>query len=134
MSARNTRPPPDGRKPSRYHREVLKQADWDGAVAVAMGGEGSTAANGFWAALNIVTTLRLPMIFSIENNNYGLSVPSELQTPCGDITANLACFQNLLTIDVDGTDPENAWQAVCQAFEHAAMAQDRSCCSSTWCG
>jgi len=55
-----------------YHREVLKQAEWEGAVAVAMGGEGSTAANGFWAALNIVTTMRLPMIFSIENNNYGL--------------------------------------------------------------
>ncbi len=47
-----------------YHRDVLKQTDWEGAVAVAMGGEGSTAANGFWAALNIVTTLRLPMIFA----------------------------------------------------------------------
>lgn len=102
-----------------YHRDVLKEADWDGAVAVAMGGEGSTAANGFWAALNIVTTLRLPMIFSIENNNYGLSVPSELQTPCGDITGNLSCFQNLLTIDADGTEPEQAWQAICQAVEHA---------------
>ncbi len=102
-----------------YHREVLKQAEWEGAIAVAMGGEGSTAANGFWAALNIVTTLRLPMIFSIENNNYGLSTPSELQTPCGDITGNLSCFQNLLTIDADGTDPEQAWQAVCQAFEYA---------------
>ena len=102
-----------------YHREVLKQAEWEGAIAVAMGGEGSTAANGFWAALNIVTTLRLPMIFSIENNNYGLSTPSELQTPCGDITGNLSCFANLLTIDADGTDPEQAWQAVCQAFEYA---------------
>jgi 2-oxoisovalerate dehydrogenase E1 component len=102
-----------------YHRDVLKQAEWEGAVAVAMGGEGSTAANGFWAALNIVTTLRLPMIFSIENNNYGLSVPSELQTPCGDITGNLSCFANLLTIDADGTDPEQAWQAICQAVEHA---------------
>jgi 2-oxoisovalerate dehydrogenase E1 component len=102
-----------------YHRDVLKQADWEGAVAIAMGGEGSTAANGFWAALNIVTTLRLPMIFSIENNNYGLSVPSELQTPCGDITGNLSCFANLLTLDADGTDPEQAWQAICQAVEHA---------------
>jgi len=102
-----------------YHREVLKQAEWEGAIAVAMGGEGSTAANGFWAALNIVTTLRLPMIFSIENNNYGLSTPSELQTPCGDITGNLSCFANLLTIDADGTDPEQAWRAICQAVEHA---------------
>jgi len=101
-----------------YHRDVLKQAEWEGAVAVAMGGEGSTAANGFWAALNIVTTLQLPMIFSIENNNYGLSVPSELQTPCGDITGNLSCFANLLTLDADGTDPEQAWQAICQAVDH----------------
>ncbi len=102
-----------------YHRDMLEQTDWNGAIAVAMGGEGSTAANGFWAALNIVTTLQLPMVFSIENNNYGLSVPSELQTPCGDITGNLSCFANLLTVDADGTDPAQAWQAICQAVEHA---------------
>lgn len=40
----------------RYHTQVLEDAAWNGAIAVAMGGEGSVAANGFWAALNIGTT------------------------------------------------------------------------------
>src|SRR5206468_6036218 len=37
----------------RYRADVLGQAEWRGAVAVAMGGDGSTATAGFWAALNI---------------------------------------------------------------------------------
>ncbi|MEK7328716.1 MAG: thiamine pyrophosphate-dependent enzyme, partial [Chloroflexota bacterium] len=43
-----------------YHARVLGEKDWEGAIAVALGGDGSVAANGFWAALNIAATLRLP--------------------------------------------------------------------------
>ena len=52
-----------------YRRHVLDEPEWEGAIAVALGGDGSTAANGFWAALNIVTTLNLPMLFFIEDNS-----------------------------------------------------------------
>ena len=79
----------------RYRNQVLNESAWGGAIAVALGGEGSTAANGFWAAMNMVTTLHLPYLFFIEDNHYGLSVPSDLQTPNGDIAANLASFTNL---------------------------------------
>jgi len=106
-----------------YRQRVLKEGSWKGALAVAMGGEGSTAANGFWAALNIVTTLRLPMIFCIENNCYGLSVPADLQTPGGDIAANLASYKNLKIIDGDGTHPETAWEAIRLAVEHTRSGE-----------
>jgi 2-oxoisovalerate dehydrogenase E1 component len=96
----------------RYHTQVLEEPEWNGAIAVAMGGEGSVAANGFWAALNIVTTLGYPFLFFIEDNEYGLSVPSLCQTPGGNIAANLAAYENLKTIDADGTDPDLAWQAI----------------------
>ncbi len=72
-----------------YRRDVLAESDWSGAIAVALGGDGSVATNGFWSALTMATTLRLPMLFFIEDNAYGLSVPSSLQTPGGDIAANL---------------------------------------------
>ncbi len=96
----------------RYHTQVLEDSAWNGAIAVAMGGEGSVAANGFWAALNIVTTLWYPFLFFIEDNQYGLSVPSLCQTPGGNIAANLSCYENLKTLDADGTDPAEAWQAI----------------------
>ena len=99
----------------RYHTQVLEEVEWNGAIAVAMGGEGSVAANGFWAALNIVTTLWYPFLYVIEDNYYGLSVPSLCQTPGGDIAANLAHYENLKTIDSEGSDPEVTWNAIQEA-------------------
>jgi 2-oxoisovalerate dehydrogenase E1 component len=95
-----------------YRTNQLKESEWQGAIAVALGGEGSVAANGFWASLNIVTTLQLPFLYFIEDNHYGLSVPSNLQTPGGDIAANLANFGGLKTLEADGTDPEAAWKQI----------------------
>jgi 2-oxoisovalerate dehydrogenase E1 component len=105
----------------RYHSQVLEEADWNGAIAIAMGGEGSVAANGFWAALNIVTTLWFPFVFLIEDNQYGLSVPSLCQTPGGNIAANLSIYENLKTIDADGTDPAVTWNAIQEAVTFARV-------------
>jgi 2-oxoisovalerate dehydrogenase E1 component len=88
-----------------YHRDVLGEGSWDGAIAVVLGGEGSVATNGFWSALTMTTTLRLPVLFYIEDNGYGISVPGDKQTPGGDIARNLAGFTNLLVRSGDGTEP-----------------------------
>jgi 2-oxoisovalerate dehydrogenase E1 component len=101
-----------------YRRKVLEEGDWSGAMAVAMGGDGSVAENGFWAALNITTTQKLPLLFFIEDNSYGLSVPSVLQTPGGDISENLASFGNLKIIKGDGTDPLEACGLISSAVEY----------------
>jgi 2-oxoisovalerate dehydrogenase E1 component len=99
----------------RYHRDVLNDASYASSIAVAHGGDASTATNGFWSALTIATTLRLPVLFYIEDNGYGISVSSELQTPGGNIAANLASFANLTVLNGDGTDPENAAQLTTRA-------------------
>jgi 2-oxoisovalerate dehydrogenase E1 component len=88
-----------------YYREVLNDRSYDRAVAVVLGGEASVATNGFWSALTIATTLKLPILFYIEDNGYGISVPANLQTPGGNIVANLGSFQNLYLRDGDGTEP-----------------------------
>ena len=98
-----------------YRQAVLNEPDWGGALAVALGGDGSVAANGFWSALTIATTLRLPMVFFIEDNRYGISVSSRLQTPGGDIAANLAAFQNLKVLNGDGSAPGEAWDLISAA-------------------
>src|SRR5580704_2171691 len=89
----------------RYRSAVLGDKECDGSIAVAHGGDASTATNGFWAALNIVTTERLPYLFFIEDNGYGISVPSQQQTPGGNIARNLAAFGGLRVLDGDGSDP-----------------------------
>jgi 2-oxoisovalerate dehydrogenase E1 component len=101
-----------------YHQQVLRQEEWKGALVVAHGGDGSTATNGFWSALNITTTQKLPLLFFIEDNSYSLSVPGHLQTPGGNIAANLASFQGLKVLDSDGTDPQATWQAISYAVEY----------------
>ena len=91
-----------------YRARVLGDAACTGSIAVAHGGDASTATNGFWASLNIATTDRLPLLYFIEDNGYGISVPSSRQTPGGDIAANLASFRNLRVLSGDGSDPEAA--------------------------
>lgn len=99
-----------------YRHQVLKDDDWKNAAAVALGGDGSVAANGFWSALNIATTQELPLLFFIEDNSYSLSVPSTFQTPGGNIAANLGSFMNLSVFDADGTEPEEAWEGIKNAI------------------
>ncbi len=102
----------------RYRQQVLKETNWDGALAVALGGDGSVATNGFWSALTIATTLKLPILFSIEDNQFGISVPASLQTPGGDIAANLASFNGLHILSGNGSEPVEAWQLIQEAVSH----------------
>jgi len=73
-----------------YYRDVLGEQAWESAIALVLGGDASVATNGFWSALTLATTQKLPMLFYIEDNQYGISVPSSFQTPGGDIAKNLA--------------------------------------------
>jgi 2-oxoisovalerate dehydrogenase E1 component len=102
----------------RYRLLVLGEADWQGALAAALGGDGSTAANGFWAALNIATTLRLPMLFFIEDNGYAISVPGSAQNARANIAESLAGFANLHILQGDGTDPADAAAKIEAAVAH----------------
>ena len=100
----------------RYRRDVLHDASYARSIAVAHGGDASTATNGFWSALTIATTLRLPVLFYIEDNGFGISVPSDLQTPGGNIAANLQSFANLEILSGDGTDPGAAAELTARAI------------------
>ena len=101
-----------------YHRDVLGDASYSGAIGVVLGGEGSVATNGFWSSLTIATTLKLPMLFYIEDNGLGISVRGDMQTPGGDIAANLASFANLFTRNGDGTDPAQSAALIGECAAH----------------
>ncbi|MDB4898997.1 MAG: Transketolase central region [Gemmatimonadetes bacterium] len=102
----------------RLHADTLHDSAWNGAIAVALGGEASVATNGFWSSLTIATTLRLPMLFYIEDNGLGISVKGDMQTPGGNIAANLASFTNLFVRDGDGCDPACAAATIAECVDH----------------
>jgi 2-oxoisovalerate dehydrogenase E1 component len=87
-------------------------------MAVALGGEASVATNGFWSALTMATTLKLPMLFYIEDNGLGISVKGEMQTPGGNVATNLASFGNLFLRDGDGCDPAEAAALIAECVDH----------------
>jgi 2-oxoisovalerate dehydrogenase E1 component len=101
-----------------YHRNHLENSDWDEAIGLVLGGDGSVATNGFWSSLTMATTLKLPMLFYIEDNGYGISVPSHFQTPGGNIVKNLASFKGIKLLSGDGTNPEEAAELIKQANDH----------------
>ena len=102
----------------RYHTETLGDLTYSRCIGVVLGGDGSVASNGFWAALNIATTRKLPMLFVVEDNGYGLSVPSNVQTPGGNIARNLASFGNLRLLEADTIRPFETARAMHEAVAH----------------
>ena len=101
----------------RYRQTALADTRSARSIAVAHGGDASTATNGFWAALNIATTEHLPLLFFIEDNGYGISVPTHRQTPGGNIARNLASFRGLRVLDGDGSDPLSAARLIRDAVD-----------------
>lgn len=101
-----------------YHRDVLHDDAWKGSIGVALGGDASVATSGFWAALTMATTLKLPVLFYIEDNDLGISVKGEMQTPGGNIAKNLASFANLFIKDGDGTDPHETATLLQECVNH----------------
>jgi 2-oxoisovalerate dehydrogenase E1 component len=100
-----------------YKQRVLGEGP-DDSIALVLGGDASCSTGGFWSALTIATTQSLPLLIYVEDNGYGISVPSDYQTPGKDIAANLASFAGLTVFNGDGTDPVEASRLIHDAVGH----------------
>ena len=82
-------------------------------------GEGTTSEGEFWEALNTASNSRLPLIFVIEDNQYAISVPVEVQTSGGNISRLVSGFPNFHFEEVDGTDPVASYAAFVRSAAHS---------------
>lgn len=82
--------------------KVYKSVKFDGSekfsnegneVAFGTIGDASTAEGHFWETLNAACALRVPMIVSIWDDGYGISVPTQNQRAKADIAEMLSGFQ-----------------------------------------
>lgn len=106
-----------------YHANTLKDKKYHNAISAVLGGDASVATSGFWSALTIATTQKLPVLFYVEDNGYGISVTSEYQTPGKNIAANLASFKNLKIWDGSGTHPEEAYKLLKEGVGYVRSGQ-----------
>ena len=108
-----------GRRAARLPemRERVGRVEEDEIVLVSAG-EGATSEGEFWEALNTACTLKLPVLFLIEDNGYAISVPVEVQTPGGSISKLASSFPDLFITECDGTDVIDSFKASRAAVSH----------------
>jgi pyruvate/2-oxoglutarate/acetoin dehydrogenase E1 component/TPP-dependent pyruvate/acetoin dehydrogenase alpha subunit len=84
---------------SRLYRELPELRGMTGfshhgdEIAFGTIGNASCAEGMFWEAVNAVGVLQAPMLLSIWDDGYGISVPNELQITKGDLSAVLSGFR-----------------------------------------
>jgi 2-oxoisovalerate dehydrogenase E1 component len=99
----------EGRE-SRFQRDEV--------VYVSVG-DGTTSEGEFWESLNSACLGRLPVVYVVEDNGYAISVPVEVQTAGGDISALVSSFPDLLVRSIDGTDFLASYRAMGEAVAYA---------------
>jgi 2-oxoisovalerate dehydrogenase E1 component len=104
-------------RPGDYSAFKTTQFHGDEVVYVSLG-EGATSEGEFWEAMSSASSMRLPVLFVIEDNGYAISVPVEVNTPGGNISRLVANFPNFYFAEVDGTDPIESYSAFTQAVQH----------------
>src|SRR5438094_8618712 len=68
--------------------------------------------------MNTASNLKLPLMFVVEDNEYAISVPVEVQTAGGSISRLVAGFPNFHFEEVDGTDPVASYAAMERATQY----------------
>ena len=74
-----------------------------GKVSLAFTGEGGTSQGEFHEALNTSAVWKLPVIFVIENNGYGLSTPTNEQYVCEQLSDRAKGY-GMKSVIVDGNN------------------------------
>ena len=100
----------------REFKDVTFQGD---EVTYVSLGEGATSQGEFWESLNTASNGRLPVVYVVEDNEYAISTPVEVNTPGGNISRLIANYPNFHLVEVEGTDPIACYRAMVEAVEYA---------------
>ncbi|ANU27842.1 pyruvate dehydrogenase (acetyl-transferring) E1 component subunit alpha [Planococcus versutus] len=87
-------------------------------VAVTYTGEGGSSQGDFYEGINFAGSFRAPAIFIVQNNQYAISTPREVQTAAKTI-AQKSVAAGIPGVFVDGMDPLAVYAVTRDARERA---------------
>ncbi|PYP82273.1 MAG: 2-oxoisovalerate dehydrogenase [Blastocatellia bacterium AA13] len=93
------------------------------AIVFCSQGESSCSEGYVFEALNGASRERLPVVFVIQNNGYGISVPVSEQTANAIVSDNYRGLSGLSIINCDGTDPFDSVRAITEATDIVRMGR-----------
>lgn len=87
------------------------------SVVFAFSGDGSTSEGDFHEALNMAAVWKAPVIFTLQNNQYAISVPVKSQTASVNLAVKAVAY-GIPGIKVDGNDFFALYRAGIEAVEY----------------
>jgi len=99
----------------REFKDVMFHGD---EVTYVSLGDGTTSQGEFWESLNSAANLKLPLLICVQDNEYAISVPIEVQTAGGSISKLVANFPNFHFDEFDGTDLVASYGAMRRAVDY----------------
>ncbi len=101
--------------------KTKKFSDNGNEVAFGTIGDASTSEGPFWESINAAGVMQIPLVMSIWDDGYGISVPREYQTTKGSISDALAGMQRTETKEGYEIFVTRGWDYphLCETYEKA---------------
>ncbi|MEN4100254.1 MAG: thiamine pyrophosphate-dependent dehydrogenase E1 component subunit alpha, partial [Anaerolineaceae bacterium] len=96
-----------------------------GQVCLVLFGDGATNEGAFHESLNLASVWSLPVVFLIENNQYGMSMAIDRSANVERLSMR-ACSYNIPGITVDGNDVLSLYDVLLPAVESARRGEGPS--------
>lgn len=101
---------------------AIKKYDGD-EIAFASFGDSSVSEGYVYEAVSGAAREVLPVVFVIQNNRYGISVPIREQAANECVADNFIGFKNVKIARVDGTNVFDCWRGMQEALDHVKSGQ-----------
>ena len=89
-----------------------------GKAVLCFAGDGSTNEGNFHEALNLASVWKLPVVFFVENNLYGMSTPIEKHMNIENISDRAASY-GIPGITIDGNDVLEVYKIAWKSLQYA---------------
>ena len=92
-------------------------------IAFASFGESAVSEGFVYEAISGAARELLPVIFVIQNNQYGISVPNKEQAANKNVGQNFIGFKSVKIVNVDGTNVFDAWRGMQEALDYVKSGE-----------